>query len=190
MYVVLEEWLASKESLPTELTLGIKVHYRIGVLCHLHYFPTTGDNLDQENRATAFSFRNLSGLGWGHGQYSQFFLASIISAHFFQVGFGFVQNWVVLVPLRLLLGLFEAGYFPGVVYLISTWYSRYDMQKRYAAFYSLGLVASGCSGILAYGLQQMVCPLPRHWYSVQQLRDLSTVLVVWRAGDGSSLFLA
>ncbi|RVX72343.1 hypothetical protein B0A52_04548 [Exophiala mesophila] len=71
------------------------------------------------------------------------------------VGFGFVQDWVVLIPLRLLLGLFEAGYFPGVVYLISTWYARYDMQKRYAAFYSLGLVASGCSGILAYGVQQM-----------------------------------
>merc|ERR1711881_237191 len=71
------------------------------------------------------------------------------------IGFGFVQDWWVLIPLRLLLGLFEAGYFPGVVYLISTWYSRYDMQKRYAAFYSLGLVSSGLSGILAYGVQQM-----------------------------------
>lgn len=66
----------------------------------------------------------------------------------------------MLIPLRLLLGLFEAGYFPGVVYLISTWYSRYDMHKRYAAFYSLGLVASGCGGILAYGLMQMVSRSP------------------------------
>lgn len=80
-------------------------------------------------------------------------------AHMIQVGFGFVQRWYVLIPLRLLLGLFEAGYFPGVVYLISTWYSRYDMQKRYAAFYCLGLVSAGCSGILAYGLMQMVCSL-------------------------------
>ncbi|RVX69478.1 hypothetical protein B0A52_06542 [Exophiala mesophila] len=71
------------------------------------------------------------------------------------VGFGFVQTWQTLIPLRLLLGLFEAGYFPGVVYLISTWYSRYDMQKRYAGFYALGLVSAGCSGILAYGLMQM-----------------------------------
>ena len=31
------------------------------------------------------------------------------------VGFGFIQDWWVLIPLRLLLGLFEAGYFPGVV---------------------------------------------------------------------------
>merc|ERR1711988_934205 len=71
------------------------------------------------------------------------------------IGFGFVQNWVVLIPLRLLLGLFEAGYFPGIVYLISTWYSRYDMHKRYAGFYCLGLVASGLGGILAFGVQQM-----------------------------------
>lgn len=71
------------------------------------------------------------------------------------VGFSFVTKWWELVPLRLVLGLFEAGYFPGVVYLISTWYSRYDMQKRYAGFYALGLIASGCSGILAYGLMQL-----------------------------------
>ncbi|KAM0720861.1 hypothetical protein Q7P37_003146 [Cladosporium fusiforme] len=71
------------------------------------------------------------------------------------VGFSFVTKWWELVPLRLVLGIFEAGYFPGVVYLISTWYSRYDMGKRYACFYALGLVASGCSGILAFGLQQL-----------------------------------
>ena len=71
------------------------------------------------------------------------------------VGFAFVTEWWELVPLRLVLGLLEAGYFPGTVYLISTWYSRYDMGKRYACFYALGLVASGCSGILAYGLMQL-----------------------------------
>lgn len=61
-----------------------------------------------------------------------------------------------MLPLRLLLGLFEAGFFPGCVYLISTYYSRYDMQKRYAVFYMIGSLASACSGILAYGIQQMV----------------------------------
>jgi hypothetical protein len=41
------------------------------------------------------------------------------------------------------------------VYLISTWYARYDQQKRFALFFIFGTVASGGSGILAYGLQQM-----------------------------------
>ncbi|KAF1837178.1 MFS general substrate transporter [Decorospora gaudefroyi] len=84
------------------------------------------------------------------------FLSSICLAWgIVMVGFSFVNEWWELVPLRLVLGLFEAGYFPGAVYLISTWYSRYDMQKRYAGFYGLGLVASGFSGILAFGLQQL-----------------------------------
>ncbi|GAB7361451.1 hypothetical protein MBLNU230_g1507t1 [Neophaeotheca triangularis] len=84
------------------------------------------------------------------------FLSSIcIAWGLVMVGFSFVDEWWELVPLRLVLGVFEAAYFPGVVYLISTWYARYDMQKRYAGFYALGLVASGFSGILAFGLQQL-----------------------------------
>ncbi|KIV91861.1 hypothetical protein PV10_06352 [Exophiala mesophila] len=71
------------------------------------------------------------------------------------IGFGFIQDWVVLIPLRLLLGLFEAGFFPGCFYLISTYYTRFDMQKRYACFYLVGTLCNGLSGVLAYGLQQM-----------------------------------
>lgn len=43
----------------------------------------------------------------------------------------------------------------GCVYLLSTWYVRYDMGKRYSVFYLLGVVASAFSGILAFGLMQM-----------------------------------
>ena len=61
-----------------------------------------------------------------------------------------------MIPLRLLLGAFEAGYFPGCVYLISTYYSRYDLHKRYGVFYVIGIIASAFSGIFAYGISQMV----------------------------------
>lgn len=40
------------------------------------------------------------------------------------IGFGFVNTWTVMIGLRLVLGLFEAGFFPGCVYLLSTWYLR------------------------------------------------------------------
>lgn len=72
------------------------------------------------------------------------------------------------VGLRILLGMLEAGFFPGSAYLIAAWYSRYDLQKRYAGFYMLGCIASGCSGILAYGLQQMVRLFPTKLYVSQQ----------------------
>lgn len=43
----------------------------------------------------------------------------------------------------------------GCVYLISTWYIRYDTGKRYGVFYLIGSLASALSGILAYGLSRM-----------------------------------
>ena len=71
------------------------------------------------------------------------------------IGFGFAQSWTTLVALRLILGILEAGYFPGCVYLLSTWYTRYQVAKRYSVFYLIGSLASALSGILAYGLMQM-----------------------------------
>ncbi|KAJ6111495.1 hypothetical protein N7523_007556 [Penicillium sp. IBT 18751x] len=71
------------------------------------------------------------------------------------IGTGFVKNWGQLVGLRVLLGILEAGYFPGCVYLLSCWYTRYDVQKRFSIFYLIGCVASALAGILAFGLMQL-----------------------------------
>ncbi|KAL4950412.1 major facilitator superfamily domain-containing protein [Aspergillus filifer] len=84
------------------------------------------------------------------------FLSSIV---FFwgavMIGFGFVPSWPAMAGLRVILGALEAGFYPGCVYLLSTWYTRYELQKRNAAFYLIGSTASGFGGILAYGLMQM-----------------------------------
>ncbi|BCS25373.1 uncharacterized protein APUU_50084A [Aspergillus puulaauensis] len=69
--------------------------------------------------------------------------------------FGFVPSWPAMAGLRVILGALEAGFYPGCVYLLSTWYTRYELQKRNAAFYLIGSTASGFGGILAYGLMQM-----------------------------------
>ncbi|KAL4986010.1 major facilitator superfamily domain-containing protein [Aspergillus falconensis] len=71
------------------------------------------------------------------------------------IGFGFVPSWPAMAGLRVILGALEAGFYPGCVYLLSTWYPRYELQKRNAAFYLIGSTASGFGGILAYGLMQM-----------------------------------
>lgn len=57
--------------------------------------------------------------------------------------------------MRVILGALEAGFYPGCVFLLSTWYTRYELQKRNAAFYLIGSTASGFGGILAYGLMQL-----------------------------------
>ncbi|KAJ0416322.1 major facilitator superfamily domain-containing protein [Aspergillus carlsbadensis] len=71
------------------------------------------------------------------------------------IGFAYSPDWQTLSGLRALLGILEAGFFPGTVYLLSCWYSRYEVQKRYSFFYLIGCVASALSGILAYGFSQM-----------------------------------
>jgi len=71
------------------------------------------------------------------------------------IGFGFCPDWSTMMGLRVILGVLEAGFFPGCAYLLSTWYPRYDLQKRNAVFYLIGSMASAFSGILAYGLMQM-----------------------------------
>ena len=103
-------------------------------------------------------------------------------------GMGFTKNWKDMLACRIILGLLEAGlsttshvfavgrglivlgYFPGCVYLLSSWYVRCkyqhrrtilrllisidDVQKRFSVFYLIGCVASALSGILAFGLMQ------------------------------------
>ncbi|KAL4905041.1 hypothetical protein BDW74DRAFT_185179 [Aspergillus multicolor] len=71
------------------------------------------------------------------------------------IGFAYAPDWQSLAGLRAVLGIVEAGFFPGAVYLLSCWYSRYEVQKRYSFFYLIGCFASALSGILAYGFSQM-----------------------------------
>lgn len=71
------------------------------------------------------------------------------------IGMAFVKVWTQMVGLRLVLGIFEAGFFPSCAYLLSCWYPRYELQKRNAVFYLIGSMASAFAGILAYGFSQM-----------------------------------
>ncbi|KAH7080211.1 major facilitator superfamily domain-containing protein [Paraphoma chrysanthemicola] len=71
------------------------------------------------------------------------------------IGMGFADSFETLAALRVILGILEAGFFPSCVYLLSTWYTRFDIGKRYSVFYILGSLASACAGILAYGLMQL-----------------------------------
>ncbi|RSL78714.1 hypothetical protein CEP51_007951 [Fusarium floridanum] len=71
------------------------------------------------------------------------------------LGIGFLHNWQGFAVLRSLLGVFEAGFFPGCVYLVSSWYRRYEVQKRMAGFFLTASALSAFANILAYGLIQI-----------------------------------
>ncbi|ETS76899.1 hypothetical protein PFICI_10773 [Pestalotiopsis fici W106-1] len=68
---------------------------------------------------------------------------------------GLVQNYAGLCVTRLFLGAFEAGFFPGAIYLVSAWYLPNESQVRIAIFYCSSATAGAFSGLLAYAIAKM-----------------------------------
>ncbi|KAG5362320.1 putative transporter [Yarrowia sp. C11] len=71
------------------------------------------------------------------------------------LGQGFVKNYGQILATRFLLGLFEAGMFPGCFYLISMWYRREESQKRYSFFFSSTCLAGAFGGLIAAGIHNL-----------------------------------
>ncbi|CAK7200940.1 hypothetical protein SEUCBS139899_003640 [Sporothrix eucalyptigena] len=65
---------------------------------------------------------------------------------------GFVHTFHGLVALRFLLGIFEAGLQPGLIYLTSLYYTRYEYQKRLSILFCGNLTASAFGPLLAYAI--------------------------------------
>ncbi|KAF5374740.1 hypothetical protein D9758_000400 [Tetrapyrgos nigripes] len=68
---------------------------------------------------------------------------------------GFIHNYGGLLAVRILLGLTEAGMYPGIVFYISSWYKRDEMGSKIAYFFSSATVAGAFSGLLAVAIHNM-----------------------------------
>ncbi|KAF7325471.1 hypothetical protein MKEN_00395700 [Mycena kentingensis (nom. inval.)] len=68
---------------------------------------------------------------------------------------GIVKTYPQLVVVRVLLGIAEAGLFPGVVYYLSLWYPRHMLQLRVGYFFGAASMAGAFSGLLAFAINMM-----------------------------------
>ncbi|GAA5966519.1 hypothetical protein JCM8115_002703 [Rhodotorula mucilaginosa] len=68
---------------------------------------------------------------------------------------GLVQNYHGLVAARLILGLCEAGLFPGTVLYLSMFYRRHELQTRISLFFSAASLAGAFSGLLAAAIVKL-----------------------------------
>ncbi|KAJ8469795.1 hypothetical protein ONZ45_g16774 [Pleurotus djamor] len=68
---------------------------------------------------------------------------------------GIVTNYGGLLGMRWLLGMFEAGLFPGVNYYLSCWYKRSEFGLRAAIFFSAATVSGAFGGLLAAAINNM-----------------------------------
>ena len=65
---------------------------------------------------------------------------------------GFTQSYVGLIVCRLLLGLTEAGLFPGMVVYLTFWYTKKELALRTAYLFVSAAIAGSIGGLLAYGI--------------------------------------
>jgi MFS family permease len=91
------------------------------------------------------------------------------------IGMGFSTDWTHLVVCRILLGIFEAGFFPGCVYVISSWYTRYETGKRLSGFYLGSHILSGLGGIVAAGLKTISVGKYHGWRWIFIVEGIFTV---------------
>ncbi|OLN87016.1 High-affinity nicotinic acid transporter 1 [Colletotrichum chlorophyti] len=118
------------------------------------------------------------------------------------LGWGLVtlgQAWIngrgALIATRLLIGAFEAGFYPTAVAYLSFFYCRYDLAVRVGLFYGQYAVAGAFSGAISYGVFHLNSGPLKNWQYLFIIEGALTVffgLIAWfllPSGPGSAWFL-
>ncbi|KAL4976566.1 major facilitator superfamily domain-containing protein [Aspergillus desertorum] len=71
------------------------------------------------------------------------------------MGLGGVHNYSQVTGLRFLLGVLEAGLFPGLVYYLTFWYRTSERSIRVALILASATLAGAFGGAIAYGVGHM-----------------------------------
>ncbi|KAI0845477.1 putative MFS transporter [Daldinia vernicosa] len=72
------------------------------------------------------------------------------------------KNFGGVFALRWFLGMAESGFFPLVIYYLTTFYRRGELARRLAIFYAASNIANAFSGLLAFGVFQIKSTLVDH----------------------------
>lgn len=91
---------------------------------------------------------------------------------------GITQNYSGLLACRVLLGVVEAGLFPGFLLYLTLFYSKREIALRTGYLLSSAAFAGAIGGLLAYGIGFMdgICGL-RGWRWIMILEGIPTVIV-------------
>ncbi|KAI1840951.1 hypothetical protein JX265_010423 [Neoarthrinium moseri] len=71
------------------------------------------------------------------------------------IGLGGTHNFSQVTAVRFLLGAFEAGLFPGLVYYLTFWYKSNERSVRVALILASASLAGAFGGAIAYGIGHM-----------------------------------
>ena len=65
------------------------------------------------------------------------------------IGMGFINSFGALVGIRAVVGLLEAGFAPGILLLLSSWYKPAEQAKRFAVYISAAILSGAFGGLIA-----------------------------------------
>ncbi|KAL7919628.1 major facilitator superfamily domain-containing protein [Trichoderma austrokoningii] len=68
------------------------------------------------------------------------------------LGFAGVKTYAQVIVLRFMIGIFEAGFFPGIVYFTTFWYRIEERGLRIAFVAAHANLAGAFGGVIAYGV--------------------------------------
>ena len=60
-----------------------------------------------------------------------------------------IKSYQQLVALRFVVGILEAGFAPGVLLILSSWYKQEEQSKRFAVYISAAILSGAFGGLLA-----------------------------------------
>jgi MFS family permease len=66
---------------------------------------------------------------------------------------GFVPNYKSLIAFRIIIGCLEAGFAPGVLLLLSSWYKRNEQSKRFSVYISAAILSGAFGGLIAGAIE-------------------------------------
>lgn len=90
----------------------------------------------------------------------------------------FVKTGPQLILVRFLLGVAEAGLFPGILYYLTLWYTKTELALRISIFFGAATLASAFSGLFAASLVLLDSKLGLHgWQWIFIVEGSATVVI-------------
>ncbi|KAI0020725.1 MFS general substrate transporter [Xylariomycetidae sp. FL0641] len=65
------------------------------------------------------------------------------------IAMGWLPNFGSLVAVRVIVGVLEAGFAPGILLIIGSWYKRSEQSKRFAVYISAAILSGAFGGLIA-----------------------------------------
>ncbi|KAI4592637.1 hypothetical protein KJ359_010539 [Pestalotiopsis sp. 9143b] len=65
------------------------------------------------------------------------------------IGMAFINTYEALVGLRVLIGLLESGFAPGMLLLLSSWYKPEEQARRFGVYISAAILSGAFGGLIA-----------------------------------------